>query len=755
MAKANYTLQSPAAAGELARIKASMITQPLAAGLQAIPEAMDLHDIGLAQKVDGERRKYESDLRLRMESDPYLLIDEAGNPREDVIEQEQAAFDEMMDGAKAGGFWSPERQMQVNGRMKEYRDSFGSTLRTAQVRQVKQWGVGNYQANLAMALDRGDFYGARDAVSGAAEAGLLMPHEAKMAFYELDEKKLTTDAMMAWKESPEALATLWDEGYFDGASLGTQQSVESMLARVSGVPDSAPARLRTSADGKTQKLPPSPPRGLPDYLVGSWYSHGGNYTLVETQREMMPLLTTWTQSQIQSPDNAQEVEHVKNVMKLYGMSDEFTSKTISHFQQKLGKGLQYEVADVFSEKDQRRYLSPINQKYYDWNAARIDALELKEAGESLDSDDAIELHKLKQYQDDAQRRSKDSSERAQVVMVGKYELWLAANTEASYCEQFLQAWKIKDAYMDELMDSDADVKNWSAYKVEDELTDDSDELVDRAQDSEEEPKLHNEKDVKDADSGLKADDAQQTLPSTPSERMSLALPPKGVTLEGNNSQSILYVPKGSSLVGELITIHGAGRVASQARVVESEAVTSPTMSRKLRGNLGDLLGRNRSLEARGSEFYLSSKALHSGEAVPRTHYNTGQWAGRFNPESLPAALKPLAHDFEEMGAKYGVNPVLLAAISWHETGGGTSSAFLNKKNAMGISDAKGVKAQSSHLASIEHMASLLGRHKIYKGKDLRGIASVYAPVGAGNGPRNLNPHWTSCVNNYIKKLSAK
>jgi hypothetical protein len=127
--------------------------------------------------------------------------------------------------------------------------------------------------------------------------------------------------------------------------------------------------------------------------------------------------------------------------------------------------------------------------------------------------------------------------------------------------------------------------------------------------------------------------------------------------------------------------------------------------------------------------------------------------------NLPDPLKPFAKDFEVAGAKYGVAPNILAAISMHETANGTSPAFRNKNNAMGISDASGPVKVGSVAESIDKMASLLGRG-INEGtgpyanaKSIADIANIYAPPGAGNDPKNLNQFWTQGVTSNIQKLS--
>jgi hypothetical protein len=140
---------------------------------------------------------------------------------------------------------------------------------------------------------------------------------------------------------------------------------------------------------------------------------------------------------------------------------------------------------------------------------------------------------------------------------------------------------------------------------------------------------------------------------------------------------------------------------------------------------------------------------------------TSQVGGAIKESALPAPLRKYASSFQEQGNKYGVDPALLAAISMHETANGKSSAFRNKNNAMGVSNASGPIQMGSVEASIEKMASLLGKG-INQGKgpyanakSIEDIAKRYAPIGAGNDPRGLNKYWTSGVSANYEKLSTK
>ena len=123
-------------------------------------------------------------------------------------------------------------------------------------------------------------------------------------------------------------------------------------------------------------------------------------------------------------------------------------------------------------------------------------------------------------------------------------------------------------------------------------------------------------------------------------------------------------------------------------------------------------------------------------------------------DSALRGLAPYRQAFIDAGEKYGVDPKLLMSISLHETDGGTSSAFLNKKNAMGISpNGGGPRTFSSVEESIDYTARLLKKHYLDKGlTTIAAIGGKYAPVGAGNDPRGLNKHWIQGVSRNYDSL---
>lgn len=123
---------------------------------------------------------------------------------------------------------------------------------------------------------------------------------------------------------------------------------------------------------------------------------------------------------------------------------------------------------------------------------------------------------------------------------------------------------------------------------------------------------------------------------------------------------------------------------------------------------------------------------------------------------LPDKLKPLAATFTAEADKHGLDPRFLAAISMHETANGTSSAFRNKNNAMGVSNSSGPISFADSADSIARMARVLasGNGPYKSARTVAEIAKIYAPAGADNDPGDLNKYWTNSVSKYLRQLGG-
>lgn len=127
------------------------------------------------------------------------------------------------------------------------------------------------------------------------------------------------------------------------------------------------------------------------------------------------------------------------------------------------------------------------------------------------------------------------------------------------------------------------------------------------------------------------------------------------------------------------------------------------------------------------------------------------WAAK-----LPPALRNLAPHFQAAGQRFNVDPKFLAAISMLETGKGTSNAFRNKNNAMGVSNSRGPISFGHPAESIYKMAETLSRRNGPYGRasTIAQIGRIYAPPGAGNDPNGTNGYWPSGVSKYFQMLGG-
>jgi hypothetical protein len=152
-----------------------------------------------------------------------------------------------------------------------------------------------------------------------------------------------------------------------------------------------------------------------------------------------------------------------------------------------------------------------------------------------------------------------------------------------------------------------------------------------------------------------------------------------------------------------------------------------------------------------------------GPGAPGTP-SAARTGGVYNPlpmAPLKSGAYPLNYRaaFEAAGAKYGVDPVLLAAISGFETGGGTSRIFRQLRNVGGITgpgySGAGGRYQPfpSVEASIMREAQLIASYRDKYGlRTIEQIGSRWAPPGAFNDPNRTNAEWPRSVRAWYMRI---
>lgn len=183
----------------------------------------------------------------------------------------------------------------------------------------------------------------------------------------------------------------------------------------------------------------------------------------------------------------------------------------------------------------------------------------------------------------------------------------------------------------------------------------------------------------------------------------------------------------------------------------------------------DGVAGNQTMRAIGGESTFEHPALRPGTTGAATTATQAGFEHQFKQfrevdeaklrAALPAQAKDLAKDFIEAGRKNNIDPLVLVAISKHETASWTSSAFRNKNNAMGISSSTGPRRFDSASTSIDQMARGLAKPDGYyrNATTLKQLWGIYAPGPATgqrqqtNDPGNLNRFWGPAI---VKNVQA-
>ena len=115
--------------------------------------------------------------------------------------------------------------------------------------------------------------------------------------------------------------------------------------------------------------------------------------------------------------------------------------------------------------------------------------------------------------------------------------------------------------------------------------------------------------------------------------------------------------------------------------------------------------------------------------------------------------------FIDIANEYNIDPVLMAAIAFHETGSGTSNALVNYNNPGGLMNPETNWATLLRFDTLEEGLRSTGRtldRLVHKGglTTIGALGSVYAPIGAKNDPTGLNKNWTPNVTKIVNELGG-
>jgi len=146
---------------------------------------------------------------------------------------------------------------------------------------------------------------------------------------------------------------------------------------------------------------------------------------------------------------------------------------------------------------------------------------------------------------------------------------------------------------------------------------------------------------------------------------------------------------------------------------------------------------------------LAGRETHTSSATPG--YNPAVLDQYLRAHSSP--LAGLGSVFVATGAKYGLDPRFLVAITGAETSYGTTGNASGIRNPFGLGP--GMRFPSWEAAIDAAGKNLSG--KLYKGSGLLTIPQIqgrWAPSGASNDPSGLNSNWTRNVSANYRALGG-
>jgi cell wall-associated NlpC family hydrolase len=139
---------------------------------------------------------------------------------------------------------------------------------------------------------------------------------------------------------------------------------------------------------------------------------------------------------------------------------------------------------------------------------------------------------------------------------------------------------------------------------------------------------------------------------------------------------------------------------------------------------------------------------------PDKEINQTSWDNAF---SSAGVFKNSGDSFAKIAKAKGIDPVIMAAIAFHETAYGTSNAVVNKNNPGGLMNpnGSGLFVFSSVDEGLESLGKTLHNRILKDGKNtIEKLGSVYAPVGAANDPTGLNNHWVPNITKIVQNLGG-
>lgn len=750
-----------------------MLDAAVQSGLGSGEQYAELKDFGASQQTEHQRRVHDQQMRKEFESRIRLpwgsegsFYDSEGNRREDEVKAFIIKWQEKNNGIPRP-FWLEKNAMLDEGDLMQANDALASRVKLmtldAEAKNRKQ----AFQDNYDLAVEQEDWSGAHRVIDRAVEAGQITRARGDEMRLKVDK----TSALHHFKNlaatNPDLAAEMINRGELDGYFSASEQD-EMMRSlrrqddnRLTEVVEQTASRPKSKNDRQavTNALL-SGPVYQEELGFHAVYERDGDYSACAPQIDsFIYRVADMVRAGEEGPDLASKKENVILLCKRYGKSAEFQKDILNRMDKWAGRKNEYPVLKV-SERMREIAEMPLYRQA-DYNQA-IGTLHSEAAGAyGLYLDSALGAGmKAKGKEEWMQEYKKEKLENLQKN--------LAAKTEGDVRDAF-EVWYEGYKSMNNGKEPSSIIQEEKFQTILREVTGRRDliipkrgALIDREQEEVSIIWKRGDDERLNAGPKLLSEGEKQTLRRKDMLRKPVTFPamvsvdtvntnaPAGILLPESMRQrfgddvsglAALVPSSSSSRRGKPLPVVGYTRGSSPQLTLSGASKLRMTFSSKMDTNVT-----------------ISPASPEMREFFKREYPGSQDWKQNAGESRVPAAklggLGQYSQAFYDAGRKYGVDPKLLMAIAMHETGKGTSAAFLRKNNAMGISpNGGGPRAFSSVEESINYAARLLRKHYLDQGlTTIAAIGGKYAPAGAGNDPRGLNKHWVNGVSKYYKSF---
>lgn len=750
-----------------------MLDAAVQSGFMAVEQYAELKDFGSSQQVEYQRRLNDKQMREEFENKMRIpwgeeggFYDSEGNRKEDEVKAFIGRWQEENNKIPRP-FWLAKNAMRDEGDLMQANSALETrvslmTLDT-EAKNRKQAFLDNYD----LAIEQKDWPGAYRAIDRAEESNQITRARGNEMRLQVDKKSFSLQFADLSATNPDLAAEMINRGELDRYFSAAEQDdlMRSLRrqddSRLTELIEQMASRPRTKNDKQavTDTLMSGPV--YKDQLeFDAVHQRDGDYSACAPQIDsFIYRVADQVKAGDEGADFASKKEEVIRLCKFYGKSSEFQKDILNRMDKWAGRKNEFPVLKVADRMKEMAEMPLYRQA--DYNNA-IGTL-------GVNADNAYELYLESAKGAGMDAKGKDDwLQEYKSKKVAELEKNLAAKTELAVRERF-EAWYegYKSIHNDKEPSSVIQEEQFQTLLRE--VTGRSDLVVPKrgnVMDAEQKKastlwKMGDDERLK-AGPELLSEGEKQALRRKEMLRKPVTFPAMvSVDTVNTNAPAGILLPEsmrkqfGDDVSGlaTLVPSSPSSRRGKPLPVVGYTKESSPQLTlsgaSKLRMTFSSKMDTN---------VTVSPASPQMKEFFKKEYPGSQDWKQGAAESKVPAVklggLGKYSQAFYDAGRKYGVDPKLLMAIAMHETGRGTSAAFLRKNNAMGISpDGGGPRAFSSVEESIDYAARLLKKNYLDKGlTTIAAIGGKYAPVGAGNDPRGLNKSWVNSVSKNYQSL---